>query len=145
MPLERYHLSPRLLDIFLRAESTMTPRGDPKSTALHWAARLGLHRHTKRLLKSKKYNINSLDSEEMTPFFLAAMRIASSGHLKILDVIIETCPDSISQSGPTGNGVLLYATHAPSSVEVISYFIRKGAHLNATNNNCRTVLHFAGE
>lgn len=129
---------------FLHPESAAFAYWDRKqSTALHCAAHLGLHDHTKRLLSMNHYSIDVLDSRGNTPLFRAAAKAGSDGHIRTMDHLLGNGADITIQRAPNKCSVLHLAANAPSSGEVIDYLITKGASPDALQDDGNTPLHIA--
>jgi ankyrin len=148
------HISPRVADSlndiiphFLHHSSPSfsrwtlnrrSPHSVHTDTALHWAAKLGLSTHVKTLLESG-YEVDLLDSDDATPLF----RAASSGHLDVIRLLLESGADCKAQPSFSRDSVLHYAIRSVPPGPVITFLIKSGAIVDAARIDGTTALHEA--
>ena len=79
----------------------------PTESPLHTAARCGQIEEIRKLLKSKQFNVNSLNFDKRTPLHLACI----NGHLDLVDALVSEFNADIGAPDKENNTPLLVAAH----------------------------------
>ena len=104
---------------------------------LHTAAGCGHIEEVRKLLKSKQFNVNSLNSDKHTPLHLACI----NGHLDLVDVLVSEFNADIGALDKENNTPLLVAAHN-GHIQIVFMLILISMYGRRTSNGGRlSVCH----
>ncbi|EPS39086.1 hypothetical protein H072_7130 [Dactylellina haptotyla CBS 200.50] len=125
--------------VFYRGDDTFAANSANQTTGIHLAARFGLTEPTYSLISDGICDVNAVDSEDISPLYLAA----ENGHEGVVTVLLDHGAN-IETRDIYGRTALIKAVLA-NQESVVSLLVERGANIEVTQNTGETALLLARE